>query len=452
MMRETIHMQSSTEAARVLMGDSLGFHIIFVLFGLTLPVLVSWFELRGILTNNTAYQATARFWSKIMGLLVVAGVISGTIIALQMSLVWPGILKFGGEVIGLPFMFETYAFLIEATFLALYLTTWNKVRPLVHWLFGLMVVVGSTASAYVITSVNAWMNHPTGFDYSAHTISNVHVWHAMFSRTSVVEFVHSMPGYYLTAALIVAGLYAFRLAKQNYHARTSARHSFDRVVIRNLLLFSAAMIVLSGITGDITGKYLARYEPAKLASLELNYNNRDHAPLLVGGVGHDDKSIAAPHFEIPSGLSLLAGNSPSTPVQGINDFPKNQRAPLVIHTFFDLKMTLLDAMVAIVAVSCLLYYVRPKLFLKRAVLYALGIAGVCALGMVELGWMITEIGRQPWAVRGYVTTEQAITQSHTVASLAYVFPLGFLLLISITLVAVRKIIAAEQRRRGGALC
>ncbi len=133
-------MQSSTEAARVLMGDSLGFHIIFVLFGLTLPLLVSWFELRGIVTKDRRYRVTARFWSKIMGLLVVTGVISGNNVALQMSLVWPGILKFGGEVIGLPFMFETYAFLVEATFLALYLTTWDKVKPddpLVFWTDGI---------------------------------------------------------------------------------------------------------------------------------------------------------------------------------------------------------------------------------------------------------------------------------------------------------------------------
>lgn len=97
----------SLHAARVLMGDSLGFHIIFVLFGLTLPILVSWFEWMGIIRKDPKLIAIAYFWSKIMSLLVIAGVISGTIIALQMSLVWPGILQFGGEVIGLPFMFET---------------------------------------------------------------------------------------------------------------------------------------------------------------------------------------------------------------------------------------------------------------------------------------------------------------------------------------------------------
>jgi cytochrome d ubiquinol oxidase subunit I len=129
--------ESALNAARVFMGDSLGFHIIFVAFGLTLPILVSWLEWTGIIKNKPELVNIAKFWSKIMALLVVAGVISGTIIALQMTLVWPGILKFGGEVIGLPFMFETYAFLIEAVFLALYMATWNnkKVKPKLHAVF-----------------------------------------------------------------------------------------------------------------------------------------------------------------------------------------------------------------------------------------------------------------------------------------------------------------------------
>ena len=97
-----------------------------------------------------------------------------------MSLVWPGILKFGGEVIGLPFMFETYAFLVEATFLALYLTTWDKVKPMIHWFFGLMVLIGSTASAFAITSVNGWMNYPTGFDYIDGKLQHINVWYDMF--------------------------------------------------------------------------------------------------------------------------------------------------------------------------------------------------------------------------------------------------------------------------------
>lgn len=444
-------MQHTTEAARVLMGDSLGFHIIFVMLGLTFPVLVSWFELSGILRKNKQDTEVAKFWSKIMGLLVITGVVSGTIIALQMSLVWPGILKFGGQVIGLPFMFETYAFLIEATFLALYLTTWGKVKPLVHWLFGAVVVIGSTMSAYAITSVNAWMNYPSGFDYIHGQIVHVNVWAAMFSRTSIVEFVHSMPGYYLAASLLIMSVYAVRLARASLAKRRSKTFQLDRLIVHRLMIFAGIMLLFCAITGDLTGKYLAKYEPVKLATIELNHQTRSNAPLLIGGVGQTDGTVVGPHFEVPGGLSLLAGNSTKTSVQGIDATPTHQRPSLILHTFFDIKMTLLDAVVAVIILYFAVYWLRRQWLQSRLSLFALSIIGVSAIAMVELGWMLTEIGRQPWAVRGYVTTADAVTKSHTVTSFAYIFPMMYVVLFVFTLLAIRRFVAAEKSRPGGTL-
>lgn len=434
-------MQTSTEAARVLMGDSLGFHIIFVLMGLTLPILVSWFEFKGIRSGNAQYLMIARFWSKIMALLVVTGVISGTIIAMQMSLVWPGILKFGGEVIGLPFMFETYAFLIEASFLALYMTTWSKVKPWLHWFFGIMVVIGSTMSAYAITSVNAWMNYPSGFDYIDGKITNVSVWNAMFSRTSLIEFAHSMPAYYLSATLIVVGMYALR---QLHISKTPRRQTSakDWVIIKSLMVFAAIMFVLIGITADLTGKYLAQYEPSKLAAIELNYQTRANAPLLVGGVGTQDGRVLGPHFEVPHVLSWLAGTQGGI-VQGINETPVSKRPPLVVHTFFDIKMTLINILMVLIPGYFVIRFLRPTWLHSRPVLFGLAVSGPIAVAIVELGWMLTEIGRQPWAVRGYLTTEQAITQSHSVAGFAYLFPISYVFLFALTIVAIRKLVKLE---------
>lgn len=444
-------MDSPVHAARVLMGDSLGFHIIFVLMGLTLPILMSWFELLGIRKKDQRYINVAKFWSKITGLLVITGVVSGTIIAMQMSLVWPGILKFGGEVIGLPFMFETYAFLIEATFLALYLRTWGRVRPMVHWFFGVMVIVGSTLSAYAITSVNAWMNYPSGFDYINGKIENVNVWAAMFSKTSIVEFIHSMPGYYLSASLIIAGLYAIRIARSAYTKRGGKHHELDWEIIQRLMVFAGIMFIISGVTADITGKYLAKYEPVKLAAIELNYKTRDNAPLLVGGVGSSDGSIKGPHFEIPGALSLLAGNSTSTVVEGLNATPEHQRPPLYVHTLFDIKMTLVNILMVIIPGYFVLYFFRRKWLKTKPVLWAIGISGFIGIAIVELGWMLTEIGRQPWAVRGFMTTTEAFTQSHSVMAYAYAFPLAYVLLFVATIYALRRFIQAEKGRKGGTL-
>lgn len=446
-------MPDSLTAARVLMGDSLGFHIIFVLFGLTLPILVSWFEWMGIRRKDEKLTAVAKFWSKIMAMLVITGVISGTIIALQMSLVWPGILKFGGEVIGLPFMFETYAFLVEAVFLALYMFTWNRksVSPYLHWFFGLMVIIGSTASAYAITSINGWMNLPTGFDIIDGKFENIDVLSAMFSLPALVTFFHSMPGYYVAAGLFITGLYAFRLLRARKRDIDASRYRLDYFIVQRLMVFVAICLVLSAITADITGKYLAQHEPEKLAALELNYETRTNAPLLVGGVSDGKGGVIGPHFEIPGALSLLACNSPSCTVEGLSETPLNKQPPLYIHTLFDIKMTLITILAVVVPLYFILRRWQPKLLANKLLLLGFVCVSWFGLAIVELGWMMTEIGRQPWAVRGYLTTQEAMTKTHDITTFGYLFPLGYLILFIVTVLAVRVMVRAEAAKKEGVL-
>lgn len=444
-------MDNGLEASRILMGDSLGFHIIFVLFGLALPILVSWFEFVGLRRGDPRFTTIARFWSKIMALLVITGVISGTVIALQMSLVWPGILKFGGQVIGLPFMFETYAFLIEAVFLSLYMTTWNskRVSPWLHWLFGLGTIIGSTASAFAITSVNAWMNLPTGFTIVDGTFKNVDVWKAMFSETSIIEFVHSMPGYYLAAALAIAGLYALKLARLKRKDRQSSAHKMDWVVLQKLLVFVSIMFIATVITADLTGKYLAKHEPAKLATIEMVDKTTANAPFVFGGLENSDGKVVGPYIKIPNALSLLAGGSSGSKVVGLNDIPKSEQPPTNIRPIFNIKLTLILALTAALVGYFALKYLRPHWLANRLWLVALGVVGSFGILIVELGWMITELGRQPWAVRGYVTTKEAVTKTHDITTFGYIFPLAYVLLFTVTLLAMRKIVrdnAAKERK------
>jgi cytochrome d ubiquinol oxidase subunit I len=433
------------------MGDSLGFHIIFVLFGLTIPILVSWFEWMGIRRRDQKLLRVAKFWSRIMALLVITGVLSGTIIALQMSLVWPGILKFGGEVIGLPFMFETYAFLVEATFLALYMLTWDRVKPWLHWFFGVMVVLGSTASAYAITSVNGWMNLPTGFDIVNGKFENIDVFQAMFSRPALVTFFHSMPGYYVAAGLFIAGLYAVRLLRARKKDLVGAKYRLDYFIIGKLMLFVAIALVMSAVTADITGKYLAKYEPEKLAAIELHYETGTNAPLLIGGVADGKGGVEGPHFKIPNALSILACNTPGCTVQGLNETPEDLRPPLYVHTFFDIKMTMITILAVVVPLYFVLRRWAPQLLRNRLLIGGFVAISWFGLAIVELGWMMTEIGRQPWAVRGYLKTEEALTKTHDITSFGYLFPLAYVLLFILTVLAIRKIIQAEKKRKDGVL-
>lgn len=446
-------MEHSLIAARVLMGDSLGFHIIFVLLGLTLPVLVVWFEWMAIRRRDEKLRSIARFWSKIMALLVITGVLSGTVVALQMSLVWPGILKFGGEVIGLPFMLETYFFLVEAVFLALYMFTWDnkKVSQWMHWFFGVMVLLGSTGSAYVITSVNGWMNLPTGFDIINGKFANVDVVAAMFSTPAIVTFLHSMPGYYVAAGLLIAGLYSIRLLKTNKKDLDSPKHKMDYFIIQKLMIFVGIALVFSAITADLTGKYLATNEPEKLAALELNYKTEGNVPLLIGGVADGNGGIAGPHFKIPSALSLLACNTPGCTVEGLDKTSKELQPPLYIHTFFDIKMTLITILAVVIPLYFIVRWKRPSLLKNKTMLLGFAVVSWFGLAIVELGWMMTEIGRQPWAVRGFVTTSEALTKTHDVTTFGYLFPAAYVVLFAVTVLGVRRFIQLEKADKKGVL-
>ncbi len=445
-------MEQTSTAARVLMGDSLGFHIVFVMFALTLPILILWFEAMSIRRGDKKLEAVAKFWSKIMAMLVVTGVLSGTVIALQMSLIWPGILKFGGEVIGLPFMLETYFFLIEAVFLALYMSTWGKVKPWLHWFFGFVTWLGATGSAFVITSVNGWMNLPTGFDIIDGKFANVDVVAAMFSTTALVTFFHSMPGYYVASGLLIAGLYAARLFWTRKRDLDSATHKMDYFIIQKVMIFVAVALVFSAITADITGKYLAKHEPVKLAALELNYEARTNAPLLIGGVADGKGGVVGPHFEIPNALSILACNNPGCAIEGLNETPVEEQPPLWVHTIMDVKMTLITILAVVIPAYFAMHRWRPNL-LKNKLLLA-GFAFIISwfgIAIVELGWIMTEVGRQPWAVRGYVTTAEALTKSHEVFALGWLFPTAYVAMFIVTVLALRKIVALEKAKKGGAL-
>ena len=423
------------------MGDSLAFHIIFVMFGLTLPILVVWFEWWGLYRKDKKSVETAYLWSKIMALFVITGVISGTVIALQMSLVWPGILKFGGQVIGLPFMFETYAFLIEAVFLALYLATWKnkRVPRALHIFFGIMIIIGSTLSAFAITSVNAWMNLPTGFQIVEGKFQNVDVWQAMFSPTSLIEFFHSMPAYYLAASTIIASLYGVKILRSRLKNRTSTKHKFDWIIIQRLLIFATICMVALVITADLTGKYLARNEPVKFAAIEMVNTTGNHLPFVFGGVPDANGKINGPYFMIPSALSILVGSG-NTAIKGIDEYPQDQRPPSYIRALFNIKLTIIGALVGVLALYFILRLWRPSLLARSVVLVPLIIAGFFGVIIVELGWMLTEIGRQPWAVTGYVTTEQAVTKTNDITAFGYIFPLAYVLLFGVTILALRKII------------
>lgn len=425
------------QATRALMADSLAFHIIFVMFGVGLPVVFSLLEYLGIKNKKPKLIDSARLISYVATVLVVTGVVSGTIIAIQMSLMWPKLPEFASKMIGLPFMFEGYAFILEALFLGYYMYTWDKIKGYRHWVLSLPVILGALLSAFFITSVNSFMNNPKGFDFINGQIVNARPWQGIFTPTTFFMFSHSVLGYLLAIFLSVAAGYGWYLIKKR-PATTDANNA--KYIIVHFVAISFVLVLTIGLIGHLQTQYLAKTQPRKLAAIELVPQTTTNAPYVIGGELSADSKTVEGGIKIPGLLSILAGNSTSTEIKGLNEYPKSEWPLLVVNKLFEFKMLFVGVLIAVPLLFLALYKFRPKYAFKKPTLFALLVAAPLAFVVVELGWMVTEFGRQPYVVNGYLRTSDAFVSNPGILQWGYIFPTLYVVLFIVTVVGVRKIL------------
>jgi cytochrome d ubiquinol oxidase subunit I len=191
------------------MGSSLAFHIIFASLGVGLPVLLLIVEGLSLRAGaDPSWRMLARRWSKAFGSLFAIGAVSGTVLSFELGLLWPGFMRFAGGIIGLPFSMEGFAFFIEAIFVGLYLYGWERLSPMAHWLTTIPLAISGGASAWFVTTANAWMNSPAGFRLVAGRVTDVHPIQAIFNAGTPIETVHTMISSYLATGFAVAAVYA----------------------------------------------------------------------------------------------------------------------------------------------------------------------------------------------------------------------------------------------------
>lgn len=423
-------------SARVLMGDSLGFHIVFVLFGIGLPLVISLIEYWSIRKKDNKLREWAKRLSYIAAVLVVTGVVSGTLIAVQLSLFWSGLVEFGNPVIGLPFLFEGYAFLLEAVFLGLYIATWDKIKGYKHWLLGLPVIIGSFLSAFFITSVSAWMNKPGGFSLDENgNMIDINIIEGLFTKTFAFMAAHSIASYYLAVILIVLAGFGWYLMRKK---RSPDEQKRIRFIMVRLAILAVVISGFIGTVGHFNLQYLATSQPAKFAAIEVVPQTTTNAPYVVAPELSEDEQSVSGLVEIPNGLSLLTGNSPNTEVPGLNEFPRQDWPNLIISKLFEVKMALVLLVIAVPVLYILVAKFKHKKLQSKLWAYGLVLVAFLSVVIIELGWMVTELGRQPFAVVGYLRTSEAYTTNPGVYQWGIIFPILFvgLLIASIAGVTV----------------
>lgn len=422
------------DAGRRLIGDTLAFHLFFVLFGVGLPVLIAALEGFSIWKKSPRARTIAHSWSRALVVLFIAGAVSGSIVSLQFSLIWPTFTTLAGKVVGVSFALEGFAFLVEALFLSIYMLSWERFKPIYHWLIGCVVALSALTSAFFITTVNAWMNTPTGFklDGSGNPV-DINTRAAVFNPAAKTEIIHSVFSYLFAVSLALLAVYAWMLWRRRLSmvAKTNAKRLMLGLAIVALFLG----IIVAG-AGDQAGKFDAKHEPYKLAAAEGLHKTQNGAPLLVGGYVSGDQVKDAIKF--PKVLSFLATGSFNGRVTGLDDIPLADRPPVTVHYFFD-AMVGIGTLAIVVLLAYLLArwrnwgWAHSKILL--ALLVALGILGILA---AEFGWMVTEFGRQPYVIAGVMKVSAAVTHSRQVIGFGEFFPLFYVLLFILTVIGLKK--------------
>ncbi len=412
-------------AARAQMAFSLGFHMIFAALGIGLPLFMVLAEGLYLRTKRPEYLALARKWAKATGLLFAVGAVSGTALSFELGLLWPRFMEFAGPLIGPAFALEGYAFFIEAIFLGLYLYGWDRLKPVHHWLCGVPVAVSGAVSGILVVSANAWMQNPVGFELAGGKAVNIDPMAALFNPTWAVMAVHSTLSCYMASAFSIASVYAWGYLK-------GRRTDYQRAALRLAMTVGALVAFIMPFSGHFSAGHVAHRQPAKLAAMEAHFRTERGAALKIGGLPDTTRQEVPYALEIPFGLSLLAHHDPHAEVKGLEEIPRDQwpNVPLVHGAF----QVMIGSGFALMGLSALYW----AIFRKRRgelpdwVMRLLVPTGVMAFAALEAGWIVSEVGRQPWTIYGIMRTREAVTTAPYVEVTFF----GFLALYTVLAVAL----------------
>ncbi|SMO49250.1 cytochrome ubiquinol oxidase subunit I [Melghirimyces algeriensis] len=417
-------MDSAT-LSRILTAETLGFHIIWATIGVGVPVLISLAEAWGIYKKDPHYILMARRWTRGFVITVAVGVVTGTSIGLMLSLLWPRFMQLVGNVISLPLFLETFAFFFEAIFLGIYLYSWDRFKkPVYHWLTSIPIVIGSTFSAIFITTVNAFMNTPAGFTIKNGELTNIQPLTAMFNPATPTKVAHVLSSSYVTCAFLLAGIAAYCLLR-------GRNHSYYKKALKMTMIAGFILALATAVAGDLSGKFLAKHVPEKLAAAEWHFETQTKAPLILGGYLDENNEIKGA-IQIPWALSILGKGTPNGEIIGLNEFPVDERPPLYLHYLFD-GMVLIGSYLIIISLVFLIVWWRKKNLWNPWMLRGIVLAAPLSFIAIELGWIYAEVGRQPWIIRGLMYTNEAATTADNVGTLLVVFSLLYLALTLISI-------------------
>jgi len=416
---------------RLLFALTLGVHSLFLIVGIGLAFFISLAEFLGLRRGNADYLRMARTWSRGFVVLFAIGAGTGVSVAVELYLLWPTFMAVASEVIILPFFIEVFAFFVETIFLGIYMYTWDRFKnPWRHWLASLPIVVASAASGFLITTVNAFMNTPTGFTVVGGQVTQVDPVAAMLNAGVPIETSHVLVACYVGTAFMLAALYAWKRLKGD-------RSEYAARAFRLALYVGVVVAILAAIGGSLSASFVAANQPEKFAAMEALYTTQARASEVFFGIT----------IPVPGLLSFLATGSFDGVVTGLDAFPRSTWPDVgLVHTAFNLVVTIGIFLVLVAVANVIADRFLRRERLRRLALYAIVVAGPLAYLNFLLGWIVTEVGRQPWIIYNLMTVQEGFTAAgEAVPALFAAFVVLYAALLALTVWILRRLYTTRPR-------
>ena len=396
-------VSSELAPARSQMAFTLGFHIILACLGVAFPALMLIANYRGLRRNDADALRLAERWSKVAAVTFAVGAVTGTVLSFEFGLLWPEFTGRFGEVFGILFAIEGIFFFTEAIFLAIYIYGWKRMSGWAHFWTGVPVVISGIGGAYSVVAVNSWMNQPGGFTLGPDgSVTSVDLWKVIFNDAVPYEVPHMILAAYIVTGFLVASVYAVGMlrGRRDRHHRLGLLIPFTVAAIAAPIQFAV---------GDTAARAIAEDQPVKFAAMECVQTTHRNVTEYIFGICTDDGvkgSIGIPGFD-----SFLVGFDTDTKVTGLDSVPPDERPPFntLLHWCFDIMVGIGTALIALGAWLAFVWWRRRDIPSTPWFLRAVAVSGVAAVVALECGWIVTEVGRQPWVVYGVMRTEDAVT-------------------------------------------
>jgi len=395
----------ATLLSRLQFAFTIAFHIIFPSFTIGLASYLAVLEGLWLTTRNDVFKVLYLFWIKIFAISFGMGVVSGVVISYELGTNWSVYSRVASPVIGPLFAFEVLAaFFLEASFLGVMLFGWKKVGPKLHFAATALVAFGTLTSAFWIISANSWMQHPTGFTQLADgTLRAVSWMQVIFSPTFPARLAHMTLAAYLTTALVVGAASAWRILKD-------PDEDASRIALKMAVGMFAIAAPLQLLVGDVSGKQVLHVQPAKLAAIEAFWETRTEQPFHI--IAWPDRAAEGNRWElsIPVIGSWITAGDAHAEIKGLKAFPPQDRPPVfIVFWAFRVMVGLGVAMIALGAWGAWLYWRNGGPNHSRPFLWACVAMGPAGFVAVIAGWIVAEVGRQPYVIYGVLRTADAVS-------------------------------------------